>query len=76
VGFGCGWVKLNVLQKRWLVCWLAALLILRSVGILSTVFLSVYVVSSATLAPNVLGLCVGGLLKPKTFCQHQRLLIA
>jgi len=32
VGFGCGWVKLNVLQKRWLVCRLAALLILRSVG--------------------------------------------
>ena len=41
VGFGCGWVKLNVLQKRWLVCRLAALLILRSVGILSTVFLFV-----------------------------------
>jgi len=43
VGFGCGWAKLNVLQKRWLVCRLAALLILRRVGILSTVFLSVYV---------------------------------
>jgi hypothetical protein len=28
VGFGCGWAKLNVLQKRWLVCRLAALLIL------------------------------------------------
>ena len=41
VGFRCGWVKLNVLQKRWLVCRLAALLILRSVGILSTVFLFV-----------------------------------
>jgi hypothetical protein len=40
VGFGCGWVKLNVLQKGWLVCRLAALLILRSVGILSTVFCS------------------------------------
>jgi len=25
----CGWAKLNVLQKRWLVCRLAALLILR-----------------------------------------------
>jgi len=34
----CGWAKLNVLQKRWLVCRLAALLILRSVGILSSVF--------------------------------------
>jgi hypothetical protein len=43
VGFGCGWAKLNVLQKRWVVCRLAALLILRRVGILSTVFLSVYV---------------------------------
>jgi hypothetical protein len=43
VGFGCGWAKLNVLQKRWLVCRLAALLILRRVGILFTVFLSVYV---------------------------------
>jgi hypothetical protein len=39
VGFGCGWVKLNVLQKRWLVCRLAALLILRSVGILSVILL-------------------------------------
>jgi len=37
VGFGCGWAKLNVLQKRWFVCQLAALLILRSVGILSSV---------------------------------------
>ena len=37
VGFGCGWAKLNVLQKRWLVCRLATLLILRRVGILSTV---------------------------------------
>ena len=41
VGFGCGWVKLNVLQKRWLVCRLAALLILRRVGILSVIFLFV-----------------------------------
>jgi len=32
--------KLNVLQKRWLVCQLAALLILRSVGILSFIFCS------------------------------------
>jgi hypothetical protein len=38
VGFWCGWVKLNVLQKLWLVCRLAALLILRSVGILFNVF--------------------------------------
>jgi len=37
----CVWVKLNVLQKRWLVCRLAALLILRSVGILSSVFSTV-----------------------------------
>jgi hypothetical protein len=60
VGFGCGWVKLNVLQKRWLVCRLAALLILRSVGILSTVFLSVYVrsVGRPKLAGNGFGLCV------------------
>jgi len=28
------------------------------------------------LATNVFGLCVGGLLKPKTVCQHQSLLIA
>jgi hypothetical protein len=37
VGFWWGWAKLDVLQKRWLVCRLAALLILRSVGILSVV---------------------------------------
>ena len=39
-------------------CRLAALLILRRVGILSTVFLSVYVssVGRPTLAPNVLRL--------------------
>ena len=45
-----------MLQQRWLVCQLAALLILRSVGILSTVFLSVYgsSVGRPTLAPNVL----------------------
>jgi len=36
----CGWVKLNVLQKRWFVCRLAALLILRCVGILSFIFCS------------------------------------
>jgi len=54
VGFWCGWAKLNVLQKCWLVCRLAALLILRSIGILSTVFLSVYVstVGRPTLACN------------------------
>jgi hypothetical protein len=39
-GLGCGWAKLNVLQKRWLVYRLAALLILRSVGILSFIFWS------------------------------------
>jgi hypothetical protein len=38
VGFGCGWEKLNVLQKRWFVWRLAALLILRRIGILVTVF--------------------------------------
>jgi len=36
----CGWVKLNVLQKRWFVCRLAALLILRGVGILSFIVCS------------------------------------
>lgn len=36
------WVKLNVLSKRWLVCRLAAHLILRSVGFLSVIFLFVY----------------------------------
>jgi len=35
------WAKLNVLQKHWLVCRLAALLILRSLGILSFIFSSV-----------------------------------
>jgi hypothetical protein len=54
VGFGCGCAKLNVLQKRWLVCRLAALLIFAkrwhfvvrfSVRLLSFV-------SSATLAGN------------------------
>jgi hypothetical protein len=54
VGFGCGWAKLNVLQKRWIVCWLAALLILRRVGIFVVRFYVclLSVVSSATLAPN------------------------
>jgi hypothetical protein len=58
VGFGCDWAKLNVLQKRWLVWRLAALLILRRVGILFTVILSVYVssVGRPTLAPNGLQL--------------------
>jgi len=42
VGFGCGWAKLNVLQKLLLVCRLAALLILRRVGILSVILLFVY----------------------------------
>jgi hypothetical protein len=37
VGLWCGWAKLNVLQKRWLVWQLAALLILRSIGNLSSV---------------------------------------
>jgi hypothetical protein len=36
VGFGCRWAKLNVLQKRLLMCRLAALLILRSFGNLSS----------------------------------------
>jgi len=36
VGFGCGWAKLNVLQFGWLVGGIAALLILRRVGILSS----------------------------------------
>jgi len=51
-GLGCGLVKLYMLQKRWFVCRLAALLILQSVGILSAVFLSVcfYVVGRPTLA--------------------------
>ena len=40
-GLGCGWAKLNVLQKRWLVCRLAALLILRRVGNLSVILLFV-----------------------------------
>jgi hypothetical protein len=55
VGFGFSWAKSNVLQKRWLVCRLAALLILRSVSILSF-FLSVYVSTfgRTTLAPNSL----------------------
>jgi len=57
VGFGCGWVKLNVLQKRWLVCWLAALLILRSVGIFGVFCLSVNVRRvSLGVAGNVLQL--------------------
>jgi len=37
----CGWAKLNVLQMRWLVCRLAALLILRRVGIMSVGFSTV-----------------------------------
>jgi hypothetical protein len=41
LGFGCGWAKLNVLQKLWLVFRLAALLILRRIGILSVVLLFV-----------------------------------
>jgi len=58
VGFGCGWVKLNVLQKLWLVYRLAALLILRRVGIFSF-FLSIFYCSVGlfTMTPNGLGLC-------------------
>ena len=41
-GLGCGWAKLNVLQKRWFLCQLAALLILRSVGILSVRFSTIF----------------------------------
>jgi hypothetical protein len=59
VGIGRGWVKLNVLQKLWIVFRLAALLILQSVGIFFFVFLSLYcrVVGCPTLACN--GLRVG-----------------
>jgi hypothetical protein len=38
--------------------------------------MSVYGYYCPSLAGNGFGLCVGGLLKPKTVCQHQRLLIA
>jgi hypothetical protein len=57
----CVWVKLNVLQKRWLVCRLAALLILRSVGILSSVFSTVVdgLHGRHSLAGNVLQLPEG-----------------
>jgi len=34
---GCGWAKFNVLQMLWLVYRLAALLILRRIGFLSSV---------------------------------------
>jgi hypothetical protein len=64
---GGGWalcavgVKLNVLQKRWLVFRLAALLILRSVGIFSFFCLSVYGrVWFFTMTPNGFGLGEGG----------------
>jgi len=61
VGFGCGWAKLNVLQNRWLVCRLAALLILRRVGILSVVLMFVYCrLFRPTLACNGFGLGEGG----------------
>jgi hypothetical protein len=62
VGFGCGWAKLNVVQKRWLVGRLAPLLILRSVGIASfilallfivyTVVIGLLVIISSTHSPN------------------------
>ena len=54
-GLGCGWVKLNVLQKRWLACRLAALLILRSVG---NFRLFVGMLNVCRVSHNVLGLCV------------------
>jgi len=40
----------------------------------STILHLVFV--SFSLVGNGFGLCVGGLLKPKTICQHQSLLIA
>jgi len=59
VGFGCGWAKLNVLQKRWLVCSLAALLILRSVGIFQSVFsTAVYVLHGRPAISANLLICV------------------
>ena len=61
-----------MLQKRWLVCRLSALLILRSVGILSTVFLSVYVrsVGRPTLAGNVSRLGEGGDFTTNVHTKH------
>jgi hypothetical protein len=57
----CGWAKLNVLQKRWLVWRLAALLILRRVGILSVGFCTVVdgLHGRHRLTANVLQICDG-----------------
>jgi len=58
----CGWAKLNVLQKRWLVCRLAAaLLILRRVGILSVNFSTIVdgLHGRHSLAGNGLQICDG-----------------
>jgi len=65
VGFGCGWAKLNVLQKRWFVRWLAALLILRSVGVLSSIFSTVAdgLHGRPAISANGLGLKAGGQLE-------------
>ena len=68
MGIGCGWVKLNVLQKRWLVCWLASLLILRSFGIFSFFCLSVYGrVWFFTMTPNSLIPANNLAYSPKTY---------
>jgi hypothetical protein len=75
---GCVGAKANVLHCVGCERWDAALLILQkrwhfvfhfSVRLLS-------VVLSFRVRHNGFGLCVGGLLKPKTVCQHQCLLIA
>jgi len=61
----CGWAKLNVLQMRWLVCRLAALLILRRVGIMSVGFSTVVdgLQCRHSLAGNVWRLLAVGLSK-------------
>jgi hypothetical protein len=63
----CGWVKLNVLQMRWL----AALLILRRVGILFVVFSTVVdgLHGRHSLAGNVFGLGEGGDFYHKLACR-------
>jgi hypothetical protein len=68
----CGWAKLNVLQKPWLVCRLAALLILRSVGILSSVFSTVVdgLHGRHSLAGNGFGFKKLAISEHKTVCQQ------
>jgi hypothetical protein len=46
---GCGWAKLNVVQKRWLVGRLAPLLILRSVGIVSFILALSFIVCTVVI---------------------------